>query len=229
MNDVGEPAPTDKVAALAELGLLAATLVHELRQPLFAARGTLQLAPADGAAAPAISDALRHLAHAQALLDHYGALGRSSEPFALVDLSERVSAAVDLISATARQSNVTVRHSFPERIPWIRARPSAVTQVATNLVRNAVEAAESVAGGQVNIEIRRENDVVVLVIDDNGGGVPEAVLARLGEPWVSTKGANGTGLGLYLSVRLVAEVGGELKIDKNEMGGASVRVVLPAA
>jgi two-component system C4-dicarboxylate transport sensor histidine kinase DctB len=226
---MSRPAPPDQVAALAELGLIASSLVHELRQPLFAARGTLQLAAVDEGARPSIDEALRHLSHAAALLDQYAALGRSTEPAGLVDVSEHVRAALGLVAGTARGAGVAVSSSLAPRGTVVVARPSGVTQVAANLLRNAIEAVPADGAGRVRVAVEVVGDEVVLTVDDNGGGVPDAVIERLGEPWVTTKGPAGTGLGLYLSMRLVREAAGTLTASRNAGGGASLRVVWPAA
>lgn len=221
--------PTDQVAALAELGLLASSLVHELRQPLFAARGTLQLAPVDGPARTSIDEALRHLGHAAALLDHYAALGRSAEPAAMVDVSERVEVALGLVRGTARVAGVSLACQLADRGALVRARPAGVTQVAANLVRNAIEAAPQDGRGEVLVGVAVGDGRVTLQVEDNGQGVPASVADRVGEPWVSTKGASGTGLGLYLCVRLVREAGGGLEVGRSGRGGACVTAWWPAA
>jgi signal transduction histidine kinase len=114
----------------------------------------------------------------------------------------------------------------------IRARPLArvdrgkLSQVVINLVRNAAQA--TTAGQPVRVTLdERDGQVVIEVIDEGAGMTPE-VQARLGEPFFTTRGERGTGLGVGITRRIVAEHGGSMAFDSAPGRGTTVTVRLPA-
>jgi len=100
-----------------------------------------------------------------------------------------------------------------------------MAQVFLNLVLNALDAAG--ADGVVELRGGAGNGEVFVEIEDSGPGLSESIRGRLFEPFVTTK-PEGTGLGLYLSRRVVQEHGGRLEMGTGSLGGALFRVVLPA-
>ncbi|MFK7929239.1 MAG: sensor histidine kinase [Myxococcota bacterium] len=217
--------PTVQVAMLAELGLMTAGLLHELRDPLFALKGQLQLLRSRGHSELATLDT--PLADIEALVDFYGSFGQGmSEPMR-IDLGSEVRHALTALGAAARRRRVRLTVDLgPAPVP-VRVRPVAVRQVLVNLVRNALDAVEGRHSPQVWVHTRVEDGWVHLDVQDNGPGVPEHVRARAFEPWVSTKGDRGSGLGLYLTRSLLVEAGGQIRIDEREGGGTVVRGSFP--
>jgi nitrogen fixation/metabolism regulation signal transduction histidine kinase len=112
------------------------------------------------------------------------------------------------------------------------ADAAQIRQVIHNLVQNAQDALENVraAGRTPSIEVRTEldGDRVRLAVSDNGGGFPEELIARIFEPYVTTK-PRGTGLGLAIVKKIIDEHHGSVAIENREPRGASVTVLLPLA
>jgi two-component system sensor histidine kinase RegB len=107
----------------------------------------------------------------------------------------------------------------------LRLPPRAVSQALRSLVTNAQDA--SPASAAVVITARIEAAMLVVVITDRGGGIPAEVMARIGEPFFTTKPpGRGMGLGLFLARAVIEAVGGSLQID-SQSGGTEVRVRLP--
>ena len=115
--------------------------------------------------------------------------------------------------------------------PGLRAEvfPTLIQQSTTNLVLNALDAVRD--GGHVEVRLGRDADAIVIEVDDDGPGVPEADRERIFDPFFTTK-THGTGLGL-VSVRTCAQLhGGDVTIARSQaLGGAAFRVTLrrPAA
>ena len=108
--------------------------------------------------------------------------------------------------------------------------PNEYAQVLVNILNNAKDAivARKVAGGMIHVRIGREDGKAVVTIRDNGGGIPEDVLPKLGSPYVTSK-EGGTGIGLYMSKQIIeTNMGGRLTI-RNVEGGAECTIVCPVA
>jgi signal transduction histidine kinase len=113
----------------------------------------------------------------------------------------------------------------------VRARPLAKLdrrkfgQVIINLVRNAAQA--SAQKSKITVVVDEDAEGVLVIIADEGPGIPPEVLARLGEPFFSTRGEVGTGLGLVISRKIAEKHGGSLTIDSTPGAGTRVTIRLP--
>lgn len=221
----------DRLEELAALGVVAATLLHELRQPLFAVKGRLQLAaggrPLD---LDDLVELVGQLEHAEELIEHYAGLGRPDEAWVDVDLSEAAAAAVRMTATRARRAGATVTVDAPAPVE-VRGRAVAMRQVALNLVANAIDAVACRERRDVVVRTCAAGPVVRLEVQDTGPGLAEAVRGRLFQPFVTTKPpGHGTGLGLYIARKLVEEAGGTIRAEACEGGGTRMIVeLLPSA
>jgi signal transduction histidine kinase len=122
--------------------------------------------------------------------------------------------------------NVTVVRSFDRSVPPIMAYGSELNQVWTNLIDNAIDAVHGT--GKICVGTCLDDDQVVVEIVDNGSGIPLEVQSRLFEPFFTTKGVgSGTGLGLIISNRIVADRhGGEIEFESRP-GETRFKVRLP--
>jgi len=217
---------------MAEFGVLSASLLHELRQPLFAVKAIAQIARRrekslddDG-----LQQLLLHVVQIEELLDHYAGYGRLNELDALFDLNLSVRRAVDMLAHRARQLGVSVDARLSEEPLLIKGKPGSARQVAVNLLQNALDALEGAPARTVRVQSGRREGFARLVVQDNGPGVPEALRSSLFEPFVTTKEpGRGTGLGLYIAKKLCEESGGTLHLDFPPEGGTHVEVLIPIA
>jgi nitrogen fixation/metabolism regulation signal transduction histidine kinase len=155
-----------------------------------------------------------------------------------VDLNELVAEVVELYRA--QQSHVEVRIETDPRLPPLRADRGRLRQVLNNLIANALEAVEGSgrdqAGGQGHGQVivatamnsGPEGKSAVIMVTDNGHGFRPELLARVFEPYVTSK-PRGTGLGLAIVKKIAEEHGGSIEANNLPGGGAYVRVVLPLA
>ncbi|MCP4807528.1 MAG: HAMP domain-containing histidine kinase [Proteobacteria bacterium] len=217
----------DDTARLAELGLLTATLTHELRQPLFALRSLVQLlgAKLDGEHAPLLAELLAQADLLGELVEGVGTYARRTENVnEPVDTGAVIDQAVALLRhrATRRAATVEVERDFT--LGAARGDRVALMQALVNVINNAIDA----CGSRVVVRNHRDGDQVVIEIEDDGPGIPAEIAERVFEPFFTTKEpGKGTGLGLAISRELVQSCGGDLGLDTTGHG-TLVRVVLPA-
>jgi two-component system sensor histidine kinase RegB len=106
----------------------------------------------------------------------------------------------------------------------------AFEQAIANLLDNAAEATQGRAAREVRVQLLRARDELQLTVSDNGIGVPEPLLRRIGEPFFTTKEpGRGTGLGLYLARHVVEREGGEMRVESAEGRGTRVTLTVPEA
>lgn len=95
------------------------------------------------------------------------------------------------------------------------------------IIGNVIDNAQEVSPRLVIIEIRREGENLVIAVSDEGPGFAPEMLARVGQPYASTKGRHGGGLGLFLVANVVRKLGGSVSVENREAGGATVQIELP--
>ena len=110
--------------------------------------------------------------------------------------------------------------------PLANVHRGKLAQVVINLVKNAAQASER--GGEVTIALRQDGDRVLLTVADRGAGMTPETLARVGEPFFSTRGDRGTGLGIGISRRIVEEHEGTLTFESRPGEGTRATVSFPA-
>ena len=113
-------------------------------------------------------------------------------------------------------------------LPRVAGDAAQLRQVIHNLVANAEDALAEVAAPEIRISTRAEGRGVVLAVSDNGSGFPKEILARVFEPYVTTK-TKGTGLGLAIVKKIVDEHHGQIEIANAAPHGAQIRIRLPLA
>ena len=215
-----------QLSRVLELGLLSASLLHELRQPLFALQAHTQLALVDGQmTAERLLELAQQVGHLQELVDAYSGVGGAAGA-TLFDLNDAVRAALRTLQPRCSQVGVRVAATLAGELLPVHGRVVAIRQVSINLVTNALEAVGSRAG-HVWVETRRDGDMVELIVRDDGPGMPAEVRGHVFEPFVSDKASDNSGLGLYVTRRLVLEAGGTVGVHGAPGEGATVVVRLP--
>lgn len=213
---------------LATTATMVGALAHELRNPLSAAKGLLQLMGRwqdPEKSRGYLTLVQRELDRVIRLLNEFMLLGRNNadldpEP---LDLAALLRELTPLLEGEAVETRVEVCTDL-EPVPPVAADPGQLTQVVLNLVRNAVEA--SGYRGRVTISLRRWEDVVSLAIRDSGPGLPPEVAEKLFRPFFTTK-HGGTGLGLATAQAIIYNHRGQISAANAPDGGAEFTVRLP--
>lgn len=221
-----------QAASMAELGVLTASLLHELRQPLFAIKAHAQLARVENSDARAdrLDRILDQVHHIEELIRYYGGFATVDTTPSLFDLNEPIRAALEMLGHRAVKARIELVSVLAPGALLVRGREVAVRQVAVNLVHNAFDAVDSAETRRVLVRTREAGDRVLVEVEDSGSGVPDELRERMFEPFVTTKApGKGTGLGLYIARRLVDEAGGEIQLTRSGEGGSTFVVSMPRA
>lgn len=219
---------------LAVLGQIAASVAHEVNQPVaairtFAETGTLLLDRGDAAAARG------NLATIAGLTDRIGAITRGLRAFArktrapveAVPVRVAIDGALVLVGYRLTQQGVGLAVDIVPPDLAVRAELVRLEQVFVNLLQNALEALGARDGGAIRITARARADGMVEVrVADNGPGLPQEVMAALFIPFTTTK-PQGLGLGLVIAQDILTECGGTL--SARNAGGAVFVLTLPRA
>lgn len=213
---------------LAAMGRLTATLAHEIKNPLAIIRGSAKrlskLEPEAQGMADSVVEEVDRLGRT---VSRYLQFARGEAAGGDVgDASATLAATLDLLEGEFRERRVLLLRGGTWGAAPVPLDAESLKQVWLNLVLNALEAVAE--GGRVQAAVTADRGHVEVRIDDDGPGIPADVIARLGDPFLTTK-AQGSGLGLFLSRRFVRGAGGALIVENRPGGGASVRVRLPLA
>jgi len=217
---------------LAMTGRLAASVAHEIGNPLQAVIGCLSLAQEARAAgedtARYMQVAMDELDRAARLVGRMRDLNRPTEgEREAVEVNDLVERVLLLSRKQCQNQHVEVRWEAGQDLPAVAAVADRVQQVFLNLVLNAVDAMPG--GGELAVRTAHTPDPagVAVTFADTGSGIPEEQLERLFEPFASTK-TEGLGLGLYVSRNIVHEHGGHIHVDSTPGQGATFTIWLPA-
>ncbi len=158
------------------------------------------------------------------------AFSKQREPrLVMMQINKLVDDVVELMQKPADDAQAVLLAELDDAMPPIPLDSNGVHQVVLNLLENAIDAV-NVGSGVINVRTRYDagRRMAEIVVVDNGPGVPEAERSRIFEPFHSTKGHGGTGLGLAVARKIVTEMGGEIELVCPREGGAEFHVRLPA-
>ena len=218
--------------SLAAMGELAASLAHEVRNPLTAIRLDLERVRkhlrTDERASELLDHALTEVRRLDASVTDGLRLARSGQlTQAPLDLREPLEAAFRAAEPRFRSRGAELRQpTLPSEPVWANGDAGALEQLFLNLLLNAADALNT--GEHAGVDLVQEAGRVHVSIRDQGKGIPPDAMDRIFEPFYSTT-PEGTGLGLPIARRIAQAHGGELQIESTPGEGATARVSLPAA
>jgi signal transduction histidine kinase len=209
---------------LAAMGQIAATLAHEVKNPLQAIQtnldllGDFPLEPDERAETLAICrDEVRRLIK---ITQNILSVSRvDPEAQRLLSIGQVWQSALNLTRPQVRDAGIELAVALPATLPKIRGSMEQLSQVMLNLLLNAIE--NMPGGGLVTISGRRQGNQVAVMVTNDGPPIPDQILDNLFEPFVTTKAA-GTGLGLFVSQTILHQHNGALTA-KNLPEGRGVR------
>jgi signal transduction histidine kinase len=218
---------------LASLGQVAATIAHEIRNPLSSIKTLAQLLLEDQAVAQ------RYRRDVSYMLEEIDRLNRCvqqllnfSRPVpevqTEVDLSGMLESIANMLARQYSPAEVRIEHSIGAPLKLKRTNPELIKQIVLNLMLNAVQA--SPPGGVVRLEAKAgDNASVCIAVSDQGSGIPVEIREKIFEPFFTTK-QKGTGLGLAIVRKSVRHLGGDISVESPIQEGRGTRIVvtLPA-
>lgn len=223
---------TESIARLDRLnivGEMAASIGHEVRNPMTTVRGFLQFLGNK----PSYRDSREHfnlmiseMDRANKIITEFLALAKNKAmDFKSRDLNEVITNITPLLESDAVRSNCQLKLDLQAVTP-VRLDDSSMRQLILNLVRNAIESMKP--GGTVKISTTQRNEKVELSIQDQGGGIKPEIIHKLGTPFITTK-ENGIGIGLAVCYRIVQRHEGEIRVTSAVGQGTTFTITLNAA
>ena len=219
---------------LAAIGGLVAEIVHEIRNPLVSVKTFLQLLP-ERERDPEFRESFLEVASEEVrrierLLDAVLQHGRPAPPAradATTSATDAFESAAQLVGYRATERGVSLEIDARRDLPDIRIAGDALRQVVLNLGLNAIDVTPP--GGCVRLRAHGAEDRVVIVVEDEGPGIPSELASRIFEPFVSTKEDRPGGLGLAITRRIVEEAEGTIEVAERPQGGSAFTLRLRAA
>jgi signal transduction histidine kinase len=217
------------------MGELAASLAHEIKQPIAAAltdartclRWLRRDAPDVAEGCEAASRMINDVTRAAEVIDRVRSLyRRDTSDWELLDINEIIREMSVLLHDKANRTSISIRTELDSGLPLITADRVQLQQVLMNLVLNAIEAMKD-ANGELTITSKRTAEGQLLVsVSDSGIGLPVGEVDRIFEAFFTTK-EQGTGIGLSISRRIIESHGGSLWACANTDRGATFQFTLP--
>ncbi|BCJ85016.1 hypothetical protein skT53_00010 [Effusibacillus dendaii] len=229
-RDISEQKRTEeflrKTEGLSTVGELAAGVAHEIRNPLTTIKGFVQLQQ-QGAFKPTYLDImLNEVNRIETIINEFLILGNSQEVhIEKIDIGGLLQQVKELLAAQAILKNIQIHCDSKPKLPFIRGNESKLKQMFVNLLKNAIDSMND--GGDIRIEAGKQDyDSILIRIIDQGCGMDEERIKRLGEPCYSTK-EKGTGVGLMVSYKIIKEHHGTIDFQSEINRGTTVTVKLP--
>jgi signal transduction histidine kinase len=209
---------------LTSLGELASGVVHEVRNPLAAIKGAVEivgdeLAP-DSPRREFAAIAKREIERLNRIVEDFLNFARPAQPVAAqIDANELARAVLPLIEQRAAVQQVKIVEEFAPAPTIVSADAGQIKQILLNLALNALQAMPE--GGALTLRVKTSG---VIEVEDTGGGIAPALAARIFDPFFTTKD-KGTGLGLSIAYKIAQQNGGQLSFE-NGAAGARFRLML---
>lgn len=208
------------------IGEMAAGIAHEVRNPLTTVRGFLQLLEAkDGLNEfeSYFSLMIDELDRANSIITEFLSLAKNKKTnFLLANVNTLITSLSPLLEAQAHTHDIGLSIELQE-LPLLLIDEKEIRQMILNLVRNAIESMPN--KGSVTIRTYKEASSVILSVKDQGKGIDEEIMDKLGTPFISTK-ENGTGLGLSICYSIAARHKAELQLATSPEG-TTIQVIFP--
>lgn len=214
---------------LAALGEMSAGIAHEIRNPLGAIRGFVELLGRkvdDPQGKRTVTSILNEIAGLDQIVSDFLAFARERALSPVeTDPAELVRQAVALALPPDERDGVEVRVEAGPDLPAVFIDPGAVKQALINIIQNGATAMGE-AGGVLTVEAEADNSGVAFRVADTGPGIPAEIRDKIFNPFFTTR-ADGTGLGLPIANKVVEGHGGRMHVENGERGGAVFTLWFP--
>jgi PAS domain S-box-containing protein len=220
---------------MASLGHVAAGMAHEIRNPLSGINLLLDiikesLEPSENAQdiKGLVSQAQEAANKIESVIKRVLDFSRPNEPhLTLENINVPIKEAMELSRTVLRKSGINIQSSLDQNMPKLYIDVQLIEQLILNLINNAAEAMKNKKDQKIlKISSAQENKDIVLKISDSGTGIPVEIRDKIFDPFFTTK-SDGSGIGLSLCQRIIADHGGTIKVVCSKLGGAEFRIRIP--
>ncbi|MFC0189501.1 ATP-binding protein [Fictibacillus aquaticus] len=229
--DVTEKKKTEDILLKSEkvslIGELAAGIAHEIRNPLTSIGGLVQLIdelnPEKNAFFKEII--LTEINRINFIVSELMVLAKPHAVyFSWFNIIESTRNVIELLQPEVNLRNVAIVFETDDEVIEVYGEKNQLTQVMINLLKNAIEALSS--GGYIKLSVAKDGKNVLLTIQDNGIGMTDEQVKKLGEPFFTTK-SNGTGLGLMICFKIIQNHKGTVQVESEQEKGTTFTITLP--
>ncbi|MGE6404084.1 PAS domain-containing protein [Bacillus velezensis] len=231
LRDISERKQTEELMLKSEklsiAGQLAAGIAHEIRNPLTAIKGFLQLMkPTMEENEHYFEIVFSELSRIELILSELLMLAKPQQNAVKerVNLKKIISEVTALLETQANLKGIFIKTDYEHDSMYINGDQNQLKQVFINLIKNAVESMPD--GGTVHILMTEDEYSINVTVKDEGDGIPENVLKRIGEPFLTTK-EKGTGLGLMVTFNLIKNHQGAIQVDSKPDRGTAFHITFP--
>ncbi|CEH28917.1 hypothetical protein AM501_26985 [Aneurinibacillus migulanus] len=216
---------SDKLNVMSEL---VASVAHEIRNPLTVVRGFMQLFDENRKipeeVKPYIGLVIKEIDRTQEIITDFLSFAKPKlEKVERFSVAEQIRYVTSLMSSYATLQNVHMK-LFIADCPYIETDPDKFNQILINIMKNGIEAMPR--GGELEVNLRETNGIAEICVNDQGVGMTEEEVKRLGTLFYSTK-TKGTGIGLLVSYRLIEKMNGEVEVRSRKGNGTQFIIKLP--
>ncbi len=214
-------------AKLVSIGELAASIAHEVNNPITGIIGYSELLTLHKSILPEkvneiIDKIIKESYRVKNIIENLLKFSRRQQitDMAYVDLGASLKEIIPLMEASFHENNITFKYEIPDDLPLIFCNSGLIQQAILNLLQNAFDAiTTSNKGDKVELNVKIDNESLLLSVSDNGPGIPPEITDKIFEPFFTTKSkGKGTGLGLSLIHRIVQLHKGEIRLETSKDG-----------
>ncbi|MGX1981582.1 PAS/PAC sensor signal transduction histidine kinase [Thermolongibacillus altinsuensis] len=215
------------------VGELAAGIAHEIRNPMTALKGFIQLL--QGSIGSDREDYAMYfhvitseLKRIESIITEFLVLAKPQAiQYQQSDICKIMQDTIDLLSVQATMHNIQIEARYDDHLPEIYCEPKQLKQVFINMLKNAIEVMPK--GGTITVTVEKSDEEHIrIAIRDQGCGIPQDKLKKLGEPFYTTK-ERGTGLGLMVSYKIIEEHKGKIDVESEVGVGTTFYITIPIA
>ncbi|MEI4769126.1 HAMP domain-containing sensor histidine kinase [Psychrobacillus sp. FJAT-51614] len=218
---------TKRLEAVEQMG---ASISHEIRNPLTAATGFVQLLQSENISMESRSQYLsiikKELKSAERVIQDYLTFSKTEDFLTeTIYVHDEIKQAIQSLQLTAKKKSIEIITHFSNDLAIIGDKQK-FHQCLINIIKNGMEAMPK--GGTLTIETETTSSMVSILIKDTGIGMTPEQLNRLGEPYYSTKGKKGTGLGLMVVYSIIRSMNGTVHVDSELNSGTTFKFTFPS-
>jgi len=213
---------------LNSIGQLAATIAHEIRNPITVVKGFAQLfqktKKMSKDEAFYIETMLKELEYAQIIINDYLSLAKpQTETIQVIEVNQEILNVTDLLASMANSHSIGFQLNLKDMV-YTKINPIEFKQVLVNLMKNAIESMDN--PGYITVNLEKVNGYALIEIIDTGIGMSQETIHRLGTPFYSLK-ERGTGIGLTVCFNIIEKFKGKINIKSKELEGTTFQIYLP--